>query len=237
MVVYVLYIQATLENVAYLALKRNADLCLSVRHPVDHSQVRERIVVDTSAYEPPVTLHSSNNHHHHGSKKNAHPDHEEGECHFAMKWHKDDAARSTIRVIFPSPTTSSSFSDNNDDDEEEQEQTSLERAKSKSTKNKKKQASSAAAANAVVARLKQRLEESNTFVPILALDCQGEIEPFAFHPMGQEFVVMSQFGKTFGSSDDDNDDNAVDLSNGQDWSHVDLATGTTSVSNFQSKFE
>jgi hypothetical protein len=220
-----------LENVASLSLKRQADLCLSVRNPVDHTQVRERIVIDTSDYEPPVTTHSAIHHHHHGSKKHSYPDHEEGACHFALKWHHDEPARSTIRVIFPPPSSSSSLSSSSSDEDEEEQAASKSKSKSKkSSKSKKKAPPALTAAAAAIASLKRAVTsaDSDTYVPILALDCQGEIEPFEFHPLGQEFVVVNTHGH----------ETVVDLSNaGGCWNHVDLATGSTAVLNFQSKFE
>jgi len=67
-------------------------------------------------------------------------------------------------------------------------------------------------------------KDSGEFVPMLALECQG-IEPFAFHSMGGEFRVTNQ-SDTF---------DQVDLSGG-DWSEFDMATGSTSISKFETKF-
>jgi hypothetical protein len=68
--------------------------------------------------------------------------------------------------------------------------------------------------------------DSGSFVPMLALECQ-EIEPYAFHPMGDEFEVVNEAGVKF---------DRVDLSGG-DWSEYDLATGTTSIKQLETKFE
>ena len=73
------------------------------------------------------------------------------------------------------------------------------------------------------------LEEDNQkFVPILALDCRG-VEPYAFHPMGSEFVVESEGGMMF---EDD-----VDLSEG-DWAEYDDENDmVVSITGFESKIE
>ena len=69
-------------------------------------------------------------------------------------------------------------------------------------------------------------EDSGNFVPIIALECQG-LEPYAFHPLGGEFVITNKNGDTFED---------VDLSEGA-WSNVELASGSTAITNFESKFE
>lgn len=171
MVVYVLYIKADLEGVASVALQNGANLCISVRNPMDQNQVREKVVIDTSALEAAEESHHHAKHHH-----------AEAPCHFALKWDHDEPTRSTIRVL-PSG----------------QKGPELREIKS---------------------------EDSGNFVPMLALDCQG-IEPFEFHPMGDEFVVTNNNGNVF---------DKADLSSG-DWSEFDLGTGSTSVTNLQSKFE
>lgn len=168
MVVYVLFIKADLEGVASLKLQENADLCVSLRNPLDHDQTREKIVVDTSGLEH--------------KKHVKHEHHAEAPCHFAMKWDQHDPERSTIRVLVPPP-------------------------KQHPTREMKS-------------------DDSGTFVPMAALDCQG-VEPYAFHPMGNEFVVTNTAGKVF---------KEVDLSSG-DWNDFDMASGSTTVLNLQGKFE
>lgn len=54
-------------------------------------------------------------------------------------------------------------------------------------------------------------DDNGEYVPILAMDCRG-LEPYAFHPMGGEFRVVSSGGVGF---EDD-----VDLSEG-DWAEYD----------------
>jgi hypothetical protein len=68
--------------------------------------------------------------------------------------------------------------------------------------------------------------DNGHWVPILVLDCDG-CEPFAFHPMGNEFVVTDRAGVVHKD---------VDLSGG-DWSFFDIGSGSTSVLNLQAKFE
>jgi len=71
-------------------------------------------------------------------------------------------------------------------------------------------------------------EDSEKYVPVLALDCRG-IEPYAFHPMGSEFIVESEGGMMF--------EEDVDLREG-DWAEYDdendIAVGIT---DFESKIE
>jgi hypothetical protein len=69
-------------------------------------------------------------------------------------------------------------------------------------------------------------KDSGNFVPMLALECLG-LEPYAFHPMGSEFVVTNKAGDIFES---------VDLSKGL-WSEFELSSGSTTISNFETKFD
>jgi hypothetical protein len=68
--------------------------------------------------------------------------------------------------------------------------------------------------------------QSGTFVPMLAMECHG-IEPYAFYPIGDEFVVTNKAGVKF---------EPVDLSSG-DWSEYDISSGSTSITNLESKIE
>jgi hypothetical protein len=69
-------------------------------------------------------------------------------------------------------------------------------------------------------------EDNDKWVPLLAVSCRG-LEPFAFHPMGQEFKVVSSGGTEFG-----NNEEGVDLAEG-DWAEYveanDQAVGLTGV--------
>ena len=70
-------------------------------------------------------------------------------------------------------------------------------------------------------------DDSGTFVPILAMECRG-VEPYAFHPMGNEFIVISEGGNTF--------EEDVDLSEG-DWADYDMENNNSlSICEFESKF-
>ena len=72
-------------------------------------------------------------------------------------------------------------------------------------------------------------EDSEKYVPMLALECRG-IEPYAFHAMGGEFVVESEGGEIFKGED-------VDLSD-KDWADYDADNDiSVTVSEFSSKFE
>ena len=69
--------------------------------------------------------------------------------------------------------------------------------------------------------------DSETFVPVLALDCRG-LEPYEFFPMGGEFTVTSLGGKVF--------DEDVDFSE-DDWGEYDDENDIAlSISSFESKF-
>mmetsp|Transcript_103987 Transcript_103987/g.291320 ORF Transcript_103987/g.291320 Transcript_103987/m.291320 type:complete len:211 (-) Transcript_103987:43-675(-) len=209
MVVYILSIQADLEGVASLTLKPDADLCFSVRHPIDQSEVRERIVIDRTAYEEPVdgganitsTSDSRVHHHAHGrTNKHHHPKHAEAPCHFALKW-PGATQRSTIRVIDPA----------------------VESVEDHGKKSKKKMPDLA---------LQITADDSGRRVALLALDCE-DIEPFAFHLLGNELVVTNTAGETF-------DSDLEWTSTGKDtmeWSAYDLASGTTRITDFRATID
>mmetsp|Transcript_40332 Transcript_40332/g.121513 ORF Transcript_40332/g.121513 Transcript_40332/m.121513 type:complete len:189 (-) Transcript_40332:23-589(-) len=133
------------------------------------------------------------------------PSHEkhrnEAPSHFALKW-EGQRTRSTIRIL----------SDSSDEDVSAR----------KEGKGKK---SSKRAKDGVTLR-QMTAEDSERFVPILKLECDG-LEPYAFHPMGEEFTLVIKGGVSM---------EKVDLSSG-DWSDYDLSYGSVSVSNFEAKFE
>lgn len=69
-------------------------------------------------------------------------------------------------------------------------------------------------------------EDSGEFVPVLAMECRG-LEPYAFHPMGGEFRVVSQGGVAF--------EEGVDLSEG-DWADYDEENDlSVSINEFEAK--
>ena len=71
-------------------------------------------------------------------------------------------------------------------------------------------------------------DDSGEYVPVLALECRG-LEPYAFHPMGEEFVVTSEGGAEFSSD--------LTLDEG-DWCEFDEASSMpVGISEFDSKFE
>ena len=70
------------------------------------------------------------------------------------------------------------------------------------------------------------LDDSGDYVPILAMECRG-LEPYAFHPLGNEFRVVSEGGVVF--------EEDVDLSDG-DWGEYDEENdAAVGVDEFQSK--
>lgn len=73
-----------------------------------------------------------------------------------------------------------------------------------------------------------KAEDSGNWVPILAVECRG-LEPYAYHSLGDEFVVESEGGAIF--------DSDVDLSEG-DWGEYDEENDVAvSISEFEAKFE
>jgi Eukaryotic protein of unknown function (DUF866) len=164
-------------------------LCISVRNPLDHVEVREKIIIetDTEPTRPPDAV-----------GKHSHEAHPEPVCHFSLKW--DGASqRSTIQVLdhvanVPRGTKGRKNNNNNNN-------------------------------NNNSAPRDMTAKDSGEFVPMLALDCLG-LEPYAFHPMGNEFVVTNKAGVTF---------NKVDLSKGF-WSEYELGAGSTTIENFVTKF-
>jgi hypothetical protein len=68
--------------------------------------------------------------------------------------------------------------------------------------------------------------DNNNFVPVLVMECRG-LEPYAFHPMGNEFKITSLGGTIF--------EKDVDLSEG-DWGDYDEEhDASVSANDFQSK--
>ena len=200
MVVFILYCKADLEGIESLSLlKDGANLCFSVRNPLDQAETREKIVVD------PAVLHNSaiaTNEKHRDETPN----------HFAMKW-RDATSRSTLRILGAASEVV-----------QDGEVNEMDR---RTKPNKKTSAMSNELADALARVRDMKGEDSGNLVPLLAIDCNG-LEPYAFHPMGDEFaVVAKQGGKKF---------DAVDLSDG-DWAEYDISTGSVSITNFQSEFQ
>jgi hypothetical protein len=71
-----------------------------------------------------------------------------------------------------------------------------------------------------------RTHDKGTYIPILKLDCDG-LEPYAFHPLGEEFSATIREGVTMDS---------IDLSRGE-WNYYDISYGSSSIKNFHTKFE
>jgi hypothetical protein len=171
MVLYVLSLQADLEGVATLSLRKDVDICISVRNPTNKDEIREKVVLDpTNLQTPEVKAHEKHR--------------DEHAFHVALKW-DGEQTRSTVRIVLPEAAAS------------------------------KKNVRDVVSAG-----------DSGHWVPVLVLDCDG-CEPYAFHPMGTEFVVTDRAGVVH---------EKVDLSGG-DWSVYDIGSGSTSVLNLQAKFE
>mmetsp|Transcript_19876 Transcript_19876/g.55278 ORF Transcript_19876/g.55278 Transcript_19876/m.55278 type:complete len:105 (+) Transcript_19876:501-815(+) len=71
-------------------------------------------------------------------------------------------------------------------------------------------------------------EDNGGWVPILAMECRG-LEPYAFHPMSEEFVITSEGGTTF--------EEEVELGEG-DWADYDEDNDApVSMEGIEFKFE
>jgi hypothetical protein len=71
-------------------------------------------------------------------------------------------------------------------------------------------------------------DDSSNWVPILAMECRG-LEPYAFHPMQDEFVISSEGGFTF--------DEEIELGEG-DWADYDADNDMpVSLDELKFKFE
>jgi hypothetical protein len=210
MVVFVLSIKADLEGVASVRFVPGSNLCVSVRNPLNDYEVREKVVIESDALleeqpEQPSKHHPKSDHH-----RSDHSYHEPV-CHFALKW-EGATQRSTIQVILPPSSTSEEEQDDDNADDVTPKQ--------KSKKNK------ASRSTSTVSATLSDLTVSGEFVPMLAMECHG-VEPYAFHPMGGEFLVTNTAGVEYSPDD-------VDLSTGY-WREYDMASGTTSITKFESK--
>lgn len=143
----------------------------------------------------------------HEASKGDHSKHRhEAPSHFALKW--DHATeRATLRILGAD--------------------SAIEKAVDSKEGKKAKIHSSKEMEQALQLIRPMKGEDHGSYVPMLALDCHG-MEPYAFHPMGEEFTVTRH--------DDTKTYENVDLSDG-DWSEYDMATGTISVTNFRSYFK
>jgi hypothetical protein len=219
MVVYVLSLQADLQGVDTIALSADADLCISVRNPLDHSEVREQIMVDRSSFQESASRGGGNNqhafnkgdvtaaeHHHHSNQPKKHVKHPEAPCHFALKW-QGATQRSTMRVL----------------DEASDDVTKS----SSSGRGKKKAAHGNSHSHSTIAPA-LTAKDSGQPVRLLRLECDG-MEPYAFHLTGRELVVTNKAGVVY---EDD-----LTWSEAGDWSAYDMGSGTTRVSNLVGRFD
>jgi len=126
--------------------------------------------------------------------------------HFSMKWDKIEQHRSTVRIL----------------GDEYNGDATADEPKKKGSKKKRRNNDN----TGVTLKEAIRSEDSGKFVPILKLECDG-LEPYAFHPLGEDFSVTNKAGDKI---------DKVDLSSG-DWSTYELSSGSTSVTNFEAKFE
>lgn len=71
-------------------------------------------------------------------------------------------------------------------------------------------------------------DDSGTWVPLLAMECRG-LEPYAFHPMKDEFIITSEGGCKF--------DDEIELGEG-DWAEYDADNDApVSLEEIEFKFE
>jgi Eukaryotic protein of unknown function (DUF866) len=68
MVVFMLYMKADLENVASISMKKDDDLCISVKNPLSDYEVREKVILNPSVLLEP--------------EENSRSD----PCHLSLKW-------------------------------------------------------------------------------------------------------------------------------------------------------
>ena len=121
-------------------------------------------------------------------------------CHFKISW-EGNKKRSTMEVLSDSTIKT------------------LLKKKKKGKKNNKND-------DEIIPR-EMTADDSNSWVPVLALECRG-VEPYQFHPMGSEFIVISEGGTKF--------DSDIDLDEG-DWADYDADHDiSVSISEFESKF-
>mmetsp|Transcript_4629 Transcript_4629/g.6849 ORF Transcript_4629/g.6849 Transcript_4629/m.6849 type:complete len:178 (-) Transcript_4629:89-622(-) len=175
MVLYLLYIKGDLEGVSEISLRRDQNLCISVRNPQSDYEVREKVV-----FNPSETVEQEENT-------------REPPCHFALKW-EGSKKRSILEVLDAGAA-----------------KTALKKKKVKGSQPRSYTG-----------------DDNGEWVPILAVECRG-LEPYAFHPMTDEFIVTSEGDVNF--------DEDVDLSEG-DWADYDAENdASVSISTFESKFE
>jgi hypothetical protein len=90
MVLFLLSIKAELENVASVALRPDADVCLHVRNPLADHQVREKVVFNLSQT---TTLDPQ------GGDKGSSSSSREPPHHFALKWDKGPHVKASVLTV------------------------------------------------------------------------------------------------------------------------------------------
>jgi len=174
MVLFMLQIKAELENVSSVRLRRDANLCISIRNPLSDYEVRDKVV-----FNPSELVEQDE-----GARQNPH--------HFAIKWEGQKKA-CMLEVL-----------------DEAAAKSALKKKKSKDVPRDVTE------------------DDSGSWVTILAMECRG-LEPYAFHPMGNEFVVTSSGGVAF--------EQDVDLGEG-DWADYDEENdASVSLSEVEFKIE
>mmetsp|Transcript_10676 Transcript_10676/g.15500 ORF Transcript_10676/g.15500 Transcript_10676/m.15500 type:complete len:188 (-) Transcript_10676:222-785(-) len=122
-------------------------------------------------------------------------------CHFALKW-EGSKKRSTIEIL---------------------DEAACKTAMKKLNKGKKGPIAPEVGVPRIVT-----MDDNETFVPILAMECRG-IEPYEFHIMGGDFIVIGEGGGKFEAD-------TVDLSEGS-WADYDEENDiSVFISSFESKF-
>ncbi|KAL9188231.1 hypothetical protein ACHAXT_006609 [Thalassiosira profunda] len=181
MVLFLLCIKAELDGVESLSLLRTANLCFSVRSPLNDDETRDKV-----AFNPSETLEQE--------ESDREPPH-----HFRVKW-EGSKKYSTLIVL-----------------DEEGAKAALKKLKKKGKK---------CDGGEIDVPRDVTSDDSGNYVPVLAMECRG-LEPHAFHPMGNEFRVVSEGGAAF--------EEDVDLSEG-DWAEYDEENDcAVSISEYESK--
>lgn len=210
MVLYTLYVKATLEGIESLSIIPNTNICISVRNPLDHNEIREKIVIDPNHFELPTK--GSHDKHHKGNNINQ-------PYNLAIKWQNTnthtehvDNEKATIRIYFPTTTT------NDNNNQIDYKHGSKGHAKE---------------IELIMNKLKSSLTHTDSmtgqFIPMLLLDCNN-CEPYIFHPLGNEFQIIPSHNPS------SNNPIPIDLVDG-DWSDYDLASGSISVTHLETKWE
>lgn len=144
MVLFLLCIKADTENIGSIELRKDVNLRISVRNPLNPDEVRENVVFNPS---DPIEQEE-------GAREPPH--------HFGIKWEGSKKV-SILQVL-------------------DEKETAAALKKQKKYKGEKPRAYTG--------------DDSGNWVPLLCMECRG-LEPYAFLPMKDEFIITSEGGYVF----------------------------------------